>query len=388
MPSYFAKLRAVKSGWQPVVAALLGVLCLLQGEGQLPASWQAVRQHGDFAAKLTLLQFWLQQLQTQHQIPGLSVAVVRPGQPTWATGLGWADLETHTPATANTLYPIASLTKPLSAILLMQLVAAGKLDLDRPFADYDPNYASLCQQLRSAPFWLIRDYNCQATVRQHLTHTTQGNGLYQYNSYVFGQLTRVYQNITGQPLEQGILQTYIIPLGLHDTATSRSDPRNPPQLERLASPYRPAWRLLPVFAFNPLQVGRRTAPRPVTTAAGVVSSVHDLALIEQAFQAGKLLSPAGQAELFTPPAGQPYALGWFRQELGGQTVLWHYGYDVGGASGLWVRLPQQGVTLILLANSPEISSQYDLERGNVLRSPFAWAFFWLFGGGATVTAGS
>ncbi len=62
--------------------------------------------------------------------PGASVAVVQDGEIVWSAGFGMADLESSLPATAQTVYRIGSISKPLTATAAMALWEQGKLNLD------------------------------------------------------------------------------------------------------------------------------------------------------------------------------------------------------------------------------------------------------------------
>jgi serine beta-lactamase-like protein LACTB, mitochondrial len=75
-----------------------------------------------------------------HQVPGLSAAVVQNGQYAWSAGFGMADLEGFVPATSQTLYRLASISKSLTAVATMQLWERGKLDLDAPVQKYCPAF--------------------------------------------------------------------------------------------------------------------------------------------------------------------------------------------------------------------------------------------------------
>ena len=81
----------------------------------------------------------LEALRRQMKIPGMSAAVVKDGQLVWARGLGYADVENQLPATPETPYPLASVTKTFAAVVIMQLVQEGKLNLDDPVARYGVN---------------------------------------------------------------------------------------------------------------------------------------------------------------------------------------------------------------------------------------------------------
>jgi serine beta-lactamase-like protein LACTB, mitochondrial len=69
-------------------------------------------------------------------VPGLSVAIVEKGEYVWSAGFGMADLENSVPATSQTLYRLASISKSLTATGAMQLWEQGKLDLDAPVQKY------------------------------------------------------------------------------------------------------------------------------------------------------------------------------------------------------------------------------------------------------------
>jgi CubicO group peptidase (beta-lactamase class C family) len=73
-------------------------------------------------------------------VPGLSVAVVENGEYEWGDGFGLADVENNAPASEHTLYRLASISKPLTAIAAMQLWERGQLDLDAPVQKYCPAF--------------------------------------------------------------------------------------------------------------------------------------------------------------------------------------------------------------------------------------------------------
>jgi CubicO group peptidase (beta-lactamase class C family) len=70
------------------------------------------------------------------EIPGLSVAVTDGDGILHAVGLGASDIDSKTPATAETLYPFASVTKVVTAVVVLQLVERGELALDDEIREY------------------------------------------------------------------------------------------------------------------------------------------------------------------------------------------------------------------------------------------------------------
>ena len=74
------------------------------------------------------------------KIPGLSIAIVTDMKLQWSGGYGVADLENSLPATADTNYRLASISKTIVATAVMQLVEQGKFDLDAPIQRYVPSF--------------------------------------------------------------------------------------------------------------------------------------------------------------------------------------------------------------------------------------------------------
>ena len=101
------------------------------------------------------------------QIPSISAGVLKDGEIIWSSTKGLSDLENNIPATNKTLYRIASISKSITAVGIMQLVEAGRINLDDNVRKYIPY---LPPKLK--PF----------TVRQLLNHTS-GIRSYQENEF-------------------------------------------------------------------------------------------------------------------------------------------------------------------------------------------------------------
>src|ERR1035437_9469304 len=67
---------------------------------------------------------------TESRFPGLSVAMVKGDELVYSRGFGLADVENATAATAETMYPAASITKSFAAIAILLLAEKGKLSLE------------------------------------------------------------------------------------------------------------------------------------------------------------------------------------------------------------------------------------------------------------------
>jgi hypothetical protein len=119
----------------------------------------------------------------------------------------------------------------------------------------------------------------------------------------------------------------------------------------------------------------------VGAAAGILSTVRDLAAFDVAIDRHVLLAPSTQQLAWTPVvsnAGQrlPYGLGWFVTDHHGHGLAWHYGQWGSGYSALYVKVPEQRVTLIVLANSEALAGHgYE----DVASNGFVCSFLGLLG---------
>lgn len=120
--------------------------------------------------KTKQVQAYLEQVRLRGNMPGISAAVSVGGEIVFSGGVGYADIENNVPATGKTVHRIASISKPIGAIGLMQLHEQGKVNLDddiRTFMPYFPEkrYPVLVQHI--------------------LTHTS---GVRHYNPGEFGKM--------------------------------------------------------------------------------------------------------------------------------------------------------------------------------------------------------
>ncbi|HLL73679.1 MAG TPA: serine hydrolase [Pyrinomonadaceae bacterium] len=123
-------------------------------------------------------------------------------------------------------------------------------------------------------------------------------------------------------------------------------------------------------------------PTHFSTSAGLIASVLDMAKYDIAVDQNKFLNKETQQLAFTPftsTKGEPlpYGLGWFTQNYKGTRLIWHYGYWTGNSS-LILKVPDQNLTFIAMANTDNLSRPTDLGAGDVLSSPVGLAFLKTF----------
>ncbi|QDV46051.1 D-alanyl-D-alanine dipeptidase [Stieleria neptunia] len=94
----------------------------------------------------------------QKELPAFSISLVDRDQIVWADGFGFQDAENETPATAETVYRVGSVSKLFTDIAVLQLVEAGKIDLDAPVQTYLPDFKP------------NNPYDVPQTLRQMMSH--------------------------------------------------------------------------------------------------------------------------------------------------------------------------------------------------------------------------
>jgi CubicO group peptidase (beta-lactamase class C family) len=100
--------------------------------------WAVLPTQQPVSEHLTKLEDYIPALMTEAAIPGLAIARIKNGQTVLLQTYGKANVETGTPVTKDTLFNLASISKPVMGLVLLQLVDQGKLDLDQDINHYLP----------------------------------------------------------------------------------------------------------------------------------------------------------------------------------------------------------------------------------------------------------
>ena len=117
-----------------------------------------------YANTVTRTTAYIEQQMAQNNIQGLSIALVDGQDVVWKKGFGYADVQSNTPSTPDTLYEIASISKTFTAAMIMQLVERNLVRLDDPLTNYIPTF-SMNPTLGDFPF-----PDGTVTIQSILTH--------------------------------------------------------------------------------------------------------------------------------------------------------------------------------------------------------------------------
>ena len=309
------------------------------------------------------------------KMPGFSASIVKDGKIIWAKGFGYADIEKKIPATENTVYHLASLTKPFASIILMQLVEQGKVSLDDPISNYGINLK------RARDFGMQLATEDEILVRHLLTHTAQGDpgSYYQYSGFLYGYLDDVISQGSGSSFSELLVRRITQPSMLSSTVPNIKDSLafsytgldSTIFISHCATPY------VMDSLYNVIEGDMEEY---FGASAGLMSSANDMALFSINISKNKFLKPETWKKVFSPTistAGDtlPYGYGWFIQNYKGEKIIWHYGFWNTNSS-LIMMMPDKGYNFIILANTNLLSRPFGLggPDGNVFHSPFAIEF--------------
>jgi len=290
----------------------------------------------------------LRELKDYFQIPGLAVSIEKNANTIYKNYLGVSDIEKSTQLDSKTLFPIASITKVFSGVLILKLVEEDKLSLEEPINTYLPKP-------------ILGD---SILIKHVLSHTSQGNvGEEFYYSSRFGLLTNVIEKASGKSFNDVMNEEILVPLKLKNTFLLRDSVQIAKENRRIANPY-----ILDAGIENGfIDFG-------YSTSAGIVSNLDDLAIFNSALDTNILISEKSKNLMFSSfNADLPYGYGIFNQQFENVRMVWAYGqYDC--YSSLFLKIPSENISLTLLANNNLLSDPARLIYGDATSSLFVMSF--------------
>jgi len=310
---------------------------------------------------------------------GLAVGVVRDGSLEWFHGHGVADVGAGTPVDADTVFRIASISKTITAVAVMQLWEQGLVELDAPANDYLRGYSLVPAHAGFGP----------ATLRHLLTHTAgvravrrpsdllrpalgwgtrvgrpagslaeyyrgglrvdvEPGSKWAYSNHGFATVGQIVEDVSGIPFDRYLRERVFEPLGMESSDLVRS--------ERVRA------RLATGYALGSGGL-KAVADREIATpgASGVFSTMSDMARYVSALlggganEHGSVLKPETLARMFEPhfqpdPRIPGMGLGFFRDEIDGHRTMSHDGIWRGFRTDM-VLAPDEGIAVLAFANT-------------------------------------
>jgi len=304
-----------------------------------------------------------------------AILVIDAGHRVYQGAFGWADREWQTPLTTDTRFEIASMTKPMTAITVMQLVQEGKIRLDGRVSDYVPYYPT--------------ETGNRITVRQLLDHTSglgqdiafdapspgaevvaalnadllsndslvkliarrplrfEPGTSYGYSSDGYAVLGAIIEHVTGRSYWETLGEHVLDRVGMTETGVSVLRPLVPKRASGYAQTFD----------------GFENAPHVgVTAAGGLYSTLRDLHRFDQALYGETLVNEESKKLLFSLRTAIT-AYGWKTSEdtlpNGMRRRVLRTTGGLPGFAALMVRIPEARRTIILLSNTRNMVWRFD-----------------------------
>jgi N-acyl-D-amino-acid deacylase len=309
-------------------------------------------------------------------IPGAALAVAKDGRLVHAKGYGLADVDAKTPVEAASLFRIASISKPITAVAILKLAQDGRLDLnakaftllDMDLEKADPRLVDITvrQLLQHTGGWdreksgdpMFRPFDIASEIGEPLPPgpiaiirfmirrplDSDPGTKHAYSNFGYCVLGRIIEKITGEPYEVHVRKAVLGPMGITAMRLGKSllEDRAPGEVR-----YYPVngAQARPVFE----SVKSKGVPWPyggfcleaMDAHGGWLASAPDL--VRFATSIDKVLDTKSRAIMVERPASLPatpayYACGWMVRPVGqGRMNLWHNGSLPGTSTLLVIR---------------------------------------------------
>lgn len=307
-----------------------------------------------------------------NSVPGIGAAVVLDGEPVWPAGFGMADLENSSPATSSTLFRLGSISKPITAVAILQLNERGKLDLDAPVQKYCPAFPQKDSPITTRELLGhlggIRHYNPDgkgdipedsarhfASMEESL-QIFAGDPLvakpgtkFNYSTYGYTLLGCVLEGAASQKYVDYVKENVFRPAGMQQTQADDFF---------AVIPHRTRW-----YHKDKAGVVRNAGVLDSSykiPGGGLISSADDMARFEAAIMADKLLQRATRDLMWTSQKtvdGQPtgYGMGWGTMQKYGLSLVAHGGGQQGTSTTILLA-PGRRAGIVVLANMDNLDT--------------------------------
>ncbi len=227
-----------------LVACFASVALVAQPLAAQEAAGRPVVSNPAHPEALRLVDIWLDSVQVYGRLPALSSAIVQGDRIVWSKGYGGIDAARRTPATAQTLYSICSISKLFTSVAIMQQWETGKVSLDVPLTTYLPwatlkrspsigdstpvtlrgvlSHSSGLPQEADIPYWSPPDYPfpTQAQLRASLSDLSPvgpAGRQYHYSNLGLALVGETVAAVAREPYADYVQTRILDPLGLKDT---------------------------------------------------------------------------------------------------------------------------------------------------------------------------
>jgi CubicO group peptidase (beta-lactamase class C family) len=362
-----------------IVATALAVAVGATGRAQTPAS---LTEDTRVQQALELMKVWLEAQRAYDEVPGISAAVVHDQAVLWSGGYGYRDVEARSPATADTIYSICSISKLFTSVAVMQLRDRGKLRLDDVVSAHLPwfrikntapqagdatiegllTHASGLPRESDHPYWTGPEFRFPTREEiisriEHQETLYPAETYHQYSNLGLTLAGEIVAAAAGTPYDQYIRENILGPLKLTNTTTEMPETERAKRLAKGYSAINRSGSRQPV----PFFVTRGIAP-----AAGYASTAEDLGrfaawqfrLLEKGgteVLAANTLREMHRVHWVDPDFETTWGLGFAVTRANGETFVGHGGSCPGYRTHLLLK-PDRRVATVFMANALGVNS--------------------------------
>lgn len=314
----------------------------------------------DYAEQIQIIERYVKANMKIFKIPGFAIGFYKDDY-TWTKGFGFADLENQVPATPETLFRMASVTKPMTAVGIVKLAEEGKLNLDDEVQKYVPYFPKkkwpvtirhLLGHLSGISHY--RDYDAELHLKTH-HNTRQAIDIFKdwkleaepgtrfiYSSYGYNLLGAIIEGASGQSFGQYMTENIWKPLGMNHTRMDIADEITP----RRTRGYRIIDGKIKNCEF--VDISSRFG------GGGTLSTVTDMLNFSRGLDKGKVLSRQAQKKMYDSMKTKntrltEYGMGWGTDYLSGFWNVSHSGGQAGTSTFL-LRFPDEHFAAAVATN--------------------------------------
>jgi CubicO group peptidase (beta-lactamase class C family) len=317
------------------------------------------------AASAADLQAILDQLRDQQDIPGISAAVIQRDAEVFAGGSGFADVAVGRKIDGDTILYAGSLSKIFTAVLTLNLVSEGLVELDQPVPGIGndlvgPTVTHLLTHssglVREGNFgyWFSGDFPDRTTLSRFLQSTefrTPPGQAVRYSNVGYAALGLYIEDVAGQPFAAMLESRVLEPLAMNASGAPGPTPG-------LARGYTPPGRMIPSIERPFAGVGAESGDRylreyhnaeAMTPAFGIYTSATDLGRLARFLlgYGGETVLPDRLRRQMLEPSRARRTLGLGVGTVNGRQVVRHNGWFAAHKSHLLIDLESEVAAVVL-----------------------------------------
>jgi CubicO group peptidase (beta-lactamase class C family) len=321
---------------------------------------------GCFAQQADSIDFYVTAVMKKESVPGSSLLVIKDGKIIKATSYGLANLEHKVPAKFETVFELASVSKPITALAIMQLVEQGKISLDSSIANYIDGVPASHRSIKvrhllthtsglpelhlnftklyavSLLKYTVQDQLADLYSQKLLFPPGEGQ---QYSNGGFFLLSVIIARVSGMPFEKYMQKNIFDRAMMKNTRFISADSivlnRAQTYTKRNGTTVRWSLEILQALESNGF--------------GGLLSTTGDLAQLYLAMIDGKIVQPKTLELMMKPEVyknmknsenGSGVGLGWFLNDVNGKKCIQHTGHT----GTVAVISPSEKFVLVYLSN--------------------------------------